>query len=330
MRIGAYFDGFSDINGTVSSAKAAELAGFSSLWFAQHMGYREAYVSAAIAAAATTRIKVVPVAITPYLWPPMPAAMSVATLIELAPGRVELSVSVGNQLNLAESGIVPEKPLAVMRDYVVTLRALLAGETVRSKGVLYSLNGAHMEFQKGVKVPIHIASTGPRMLELAGELGDGALLSAGLSLTTTRRCLEHVHSGLQRSGRVESSLQRVSLVIFHASEDGETAKARLLKQLAFMFRSRGHAENIGSAGLDIDHEAIIEAYARQDYDAAIALIPREAASVFGIAGTPKQCRARLEEYESFGLDELVVGMSGDPVADRLTLDILRDHIRRAS
>jgi alkanesulfonate monooxygenase SsuD/methylene tetrahydromethanopterin reductase-like flavin-dependent oxidoreductase (luciferase family) len=97
-----------------------------------------------------------------------------------------------------------------------------------------------------------------------------------------------------------------------------------------MFRSRGHAENIGSAGLDIDHEAIIEAYARQDYDAAIALIPREAASVFGIAGTPKQCRARLEEYESFGLDELVVGMSGDPVADRLTLDILRDHIRRAS
>ena len=328
MRIGAYFDGFAHGGGMVGSAKAAEQAGLSSLWFAQHMGYREAYISAAFAAVGTNRIKLIPTAVTPYLSPPMSAAMSIATLAELAPGRVELAVSIGNLLNLAESGFVPEKPVAVLREYVAALRALLAGETVHSKGVLHSLKGAHMEFLKGVEIPIHIASTGPRMLELAGKLGDGALLSAGLSMPSLQECLDHVGIGLQRSGRDPATLQRTSFVLFHVSEDGLDAEVRLLKQLAYMFRSRGHADNIRLSGVPVDHDAIIAAYSRQDVEQAITLVPPEAASVFGIAGTPKQCRVRLEEYETFGLDELVVGLSGDPVADGLTLELLREHIGR--
>src|ERR1700678_2317482 len=118
MRLGAYFDGFASVTEVIKAAEAAEQAGAASLWFAQHMGYREAYICAAVAAQVTAQATVVPVAISPYLWPPLPAAMSTATLAELAPGRTELAVSVGNILNLGESGREPVKPIKVMREYV--------------------------------------------------------------------------------------------------------------------------------------------------------------------------------------------------------------------
>ena len=124
MPVGVFFDGFSSTAEMLETCREAELAGASSLWFAQHMGYREAMVWTTAAATVTRRATLVPTAISPYLWPPLPVAMTVSTLGELAKGRVILTVSVGNILNLAESGVVPLKPVKIMRDYVEALRAL--------------------------------------------------------------------------------------------------------------------------------------------------------------------------------------------------------------
>ncbi len=71
------------------------------------MGYRDAIVWAAAAASVTERATLVPTAISPYLWPPLPVAMAISTLGELAPGRATLNVSVGNLLNLSEFGVEP-------------------------------------------------------------------------------------------------------------------------------------------------------------------------------------------------------------------------------
>jgi alkanesulfonate monooxygenase SsuD/methylene tetrahydromethanopterin reductase-like flavin-dependent oxidoreductase (luciferase family) len=69
MRLGIYFDGFSSASEIMDVAHQAEMAGADSLWFAQHMGYREAMMMAAAVAGITKSSKLVPTAITPYLWP---------------------------------------------------------------------------------------------------------------------------------------------------------------------------------------------------------------------------------------------------------------------
>jgi 5,10-methylenetetrahydromethanopterin reductase len=127
MRVGVFFDGFSSTSEMLDIARRAEEAGAESLWFAQHMGYRDAIVWATAAAQATRKVAVVPTAITPYLWPPLPVAMAMATLGEIAPGRARLAVSVGNILNLGESGLEPVAPVRAIREYVEALRALHAG-----------------------------------------------------------------------------------------------------------------------------------------------------------------------------------------------------------
>ena len=100
MSVGVFFDGFSSTTEMLEVCREAEQAGASSLWFAQHMGYREALVWATAAASVTQRATLVPIAISPYLWPPLPVAMAISTLGEFAQGRVILNVSVGNILNL--------------------------------------------------------------------------------------------------------------------------------------------------------------------------------------------------------------------------------------
>src|SRR6185437_10069836 len=107
MRLGIYFDGFSPASEVLEISREAEAAGADSLWFAQHMGYREALIMAGAVAGCTKKIRLVPTAITPYLWRSLPTAMSLATLDELAPGRINVAVSVGNVLNLGESGVEP-------------------------------------------------------------------------------------------------------------------------------------------------------------------------------------------------------------------------------
>src|ERR1700738_2087723 len=141
MTVGVFFDGFSSPPERLQVCREAELAGASSLWFAQHMGYREAMVWATAAASVTTRATLVPTAISPYLWPPLPVAMAISTLGELAPGRGILAVSVGNILNLAESCIVLKKPHRIMREYVEALRALWRGGPASFEGEVPHLRG---------------------------------------------------------------------------------------------------------------------------------------------------------------------------------------------
>ena len=328
MPVGVFFDGFSSTSEMLEVCRAAEEAGASSLWFAQHMGYRDAIVWATAAASVTQRAKLVPVAISPYLWPPLPVAMSIATIAELAQDRVILNVSVGNILNLAESGMEPVKPIRIMREYVEAIRSLWTGDPVTQDGELHKLRGAKMVFAKGKQYPIYVASTGPQMLKLAGEIADGVLLSAGLTLAATQRCLALAEAGVEATARPPRSLQRVSLINFAVSQDGPAAKAAMLRRLAFLFRSRGHADNIQSSNLDIDHQAIMAAHARHDFDGAVKLLPEAAANVFAAAGTPTECRERLEQYLAVGLDEPVIEVTGSAEDRKLALAVVREIAKR--
>src|SRR6478736_569055 len=156
MKLGVYVDGFAPMPEMLAMVRAAEQAGAASLWFAQHMGYRDAFISAAAAAPITRSMTLGLTAISPYLCPPLPAAMFLASLAELAPGRVAFSAAVGNILKLAQSGITPNKPIRVIREYVDAVRRLLKGEKLRTDGAIFSLDGAYMTFQRNVSIPIYI------------------------------------------------------------------------------------------------------------------------------------------------------------------------------
>ena len=327
MKIGILFDGFDNARETVELARQAEAAGADSVWMAEHMGYREAVVACGAFAMATERVRLVPTAISPYLWHPTPTAMSLATLAELAPGRAAAVVSVGNVLNLKESGHEPVKPVRAVREFVEDLRALWAGETVRRDGLTYRLDGARMAFTAPSAIPVYVASTGPQVLGLSGRIADGVLLSGGLSLAFTEQCLSWTRAGIDDAARDPAEVSRASFIYFSVSENGRDAVDDLREKLAYLFRSRHHAANIASSGLEIDHEAIIDTVARRDLEGAARLVPDDAIDAFCVGGTPANCRDRLEKYIAAGIDEPVLQISGKPENKALALDMVREFAR---
>ena len=189
IRVGVAFDGFVTTAQAIALAQRAVAVGAGSLWMAEHLGYREAIATCAAFAVKAPGAMLVPTAVSPYLWHAMPTAMAMATLDELSPGCAAIAVGTGNPLFLAESGRSIEMPVRAIHEFAQALRELWNGEPVRVDGEFVKLAGARLAFAPSAPIPIYIAAIGPDMLRLAGRIGDGVVLSAGLSTDSVRGSL---------------------------------------------------------------------------------------------------------------------------------------------
>ncbi len=319
------FDGFDPVGETIDVAAQAEEAGADTIWMAEHLGYREAAVSCMAFAMKTSRAMVVPTAVMPYIWHPMPTAMQFATMAEAAPGRVGICVSVGNLLNLRESGVPhPEKPVRVIREYVEALRALWAGETVDQEGLIWQLRGARLAFTPPKPIPVFVASTGPQVLGLAGRIADGVLYSGGLSLASIQKCAAYAEAGVEKAGRDPSEVRKAGFVYFACSKNGTDAIEANRRKIAFLFRNSAQADNINSIDIEIDHASIMELVKERKLEEAAQLIPPEAVPKFTVAGTPDECREQLQAYIDAGVDEPVIEVSGTDEEKALALEVIRE------
>lgn len=324
VRIGVNFDGFVGTGEAIALAQRAVEVGARSLWVAEHLGYREAIATCMAFAMRAPGPMLVPTAVSPYLWHPMPTAMAMATLDEVAPGRTAIAIGTGNPLFLQESGRAVEKPVQAMREYTQALRKLWTGEPVQLDGEFVRLAGARMAFKPSAPIPVYIAAIGPDMLRLAGRIGDGVVLSAGLSTDSVRRSVALCAEGAVKDGRDSSAFRRAGYVFFGASRDSKVAVDAVRQKLAFVMRNKFLGANIRASGIPVDQEAVIAAIARRDIAGATALVSDAAVEAFGIAGTPQHCAKRLRDFIDAGINEPVLGLLGSPEDCLLALDVMRE------
>lgn len=307
---GISFDGFVPITEAVEIAKVAEACGARSFWIAEHLGYREPFITALALAQATKTARLFPTAVSPYLRHPMPTAMALASLAEIMPNRFGAAIGVGNPLFLKESGLAIEKPVKVIEQYVTAFRGLMDGATVNQEGLTFHLAGARLAFKPEPSPPIYLAAIGPQMLKLAGRIADGLVLSSGLTIPYVKQSLQVATKAARESGRNPTMLHKTSYIFFIAGGDAEDRNAKVRQKLAFLFRNQKISDNLRSSGLSIDHEAIMAAVARRDHAQAMALVPEQAVDAFAVAGEPDECRRRLQSYADAGLDEVILSLVG--------------------
>jgi 5,10-methylenetetrahydromethanopterin reductase len=325
-RVGVSFDGFVTTGEAMALAQRAVEAGATSLWVAEHLGYREAIATCTAFAVKTPGATLVPTAVSPYLWHPTPTAMAMATLDEVAPGRAAIAVGTGNPLFLAESGRAVEKPVRAVREFTEALRRLWTGEAVHVDGEFVRLAGARLAFKPSAPIPIYIAAIGPDMLRLAGRIGDGVVLSAGLSTESVRQSIAVCAEGAAKDTRNFGGFRRAGYLFFGVSRDAKEAIDAVRQKLAFVMRNKFLAANIQASGIAVNQEAVIAAIARRDIAAAAALVPDEAVEAFAIAGTPQHCSERLHDFIAAGLDEPVLGLLGSAENCLLALGVMREFV----
>jgi 5,10-methylenetetrahydromethanopterin reductase len=301
MRVGLCFDGFYSMHEMVELARLADEIGMESLWMSDHICFRDSIAASTAFLATTKKIKVNPAPLSPYSRHPMVTAMALATMEEFAPGRVQATLGTANATALAEIGIEAAHPLKTMREYVTLLRAFFGGEAVNYRGTTFTINGAQMGFTPTTPIPLYMTAVRPRMLRLAGEVGEGVLLSAGCAPDYIRKCVDDVVAGA--AGKEKS--KRIDVAGFIAaavSEDAREAMDATKTFLAYIFRNKHHEENLRLGGGTVDQEQLADLIAGREWERAKGLISDEVVYAHSISGTAQDCRRRLTAFTERGLD----------------------------
>ena len=172
-----------------------EDAGFDGVGIHDHPSNgRDAYLALALSAQKTHRLRLFPATSSPLVRHPLVLASLAQSLEEVAPGRALLTVAPGF-ISTRSIG-QPRAAVAVMREAINDLRRLLAGEAVAFRPTTTKLRNTSAE-----PTPVYLLAAGPRMIELAGEVADGAVLFVGLHPASIRAARRHLEVGAKRAGR---------------------------------------------------------------------------------------------------------------------------------
>jgi 5,10-methylenetetrahydromethanopterin reductase len=117
---------------------------------------------------------------------PAVAAMEIATLARLFPGRFVPAAGHGVLDWMDQVGARAASPMTLLREWVTAVRGLLAGETVTASGSYVRLAGVALDWPPDVVAPLLVGARGPRTIALAGEYADGMVLDAGNTPDTVR------------------------------------------------------------------------------------------------------------------------------------------------
>ena len=319
---GSCFHGTETPDQVRQMAQVAEAGGIETLWFASHFFQREPITLATMALGSTTKIKVALMAMSPYAIHPVYLAMVAATLDEMFPGRVLLCLGVGAPRDLGQVGIAYPRPLATLEESIGLIRELFRGETVTFEGERFKVTGRHL-ITGACSVPLVLAASGPKMLQLAGRVADGVLISAATSVEFVRWCLEKVSQGEKAAAR---RVKHYGIVYAAASENRREAYDHLRRTLAFVLRGAHHARNLELAGTSLDQNELTKAFAAGDWDRVFQLVDDDVVLRHSASGTYEDVRSRFELYSAVGLDEIV--LAGQDNAEQL--EILLKTLRRIS
>ena len=164
-----------------SFVTSAQQAGLDDVWLWEDC-FLEGGLTASVAALAWTDSVRIGLGLMPVPFRnPALAAMELATIARLFPGRFVPAAGHGVQSWMEQVGARAASPMTLLREWVAATRALLGGETVTTSGSYVRLDGVALDWPPAEVPPLLVGARGPRTVALAGEIADGMVLDAGIT-----------------------------------------------------------------------------------------------------------------------------------------------------
>lgn len=320
----------------VDLAKRAEAYGFSHVWtFDSHILWEEPYVIYSKILDETRKVMVGPMVTNPATRDITVTASVFATLNEMYGNRTVVGIGRGDSAVRVTNG----RPVSVehMRQAVHDLRGLVNGQAIEYKGSVLRLPWA-----KSSRADVWVAAYGPKMLALAGEVGDGFILQLA-DPTITAWTIKAVRDAAAAAGRDPDSISICVAAPAYVTEDIDHAR----EQLRWFGGMVGNhvADIVDRYGNDlgeVPQELTDYIKHRQGYDYNLHgqagnehadFVPDEIVDRFCIIGPPAEHIRRLQELEALGVDQFAVYLQHDDKDQTLTaygekiIPAVQEHIR---
>lgn len=306
-RVALYLQDAHDLREGLDCVRYAEARGFEAVWQAESRLVRDAIVPMAAYAAVTSKLKVGSGVINNWTRNIGLLAATFLTLDDLAPNRVICGIGAWWDPLARNVGIERKKPLTAMRETVTVLRRLLNMERVTFHGEFIHVNEIELDVVHGRReprnVPIMIGASGDKMMELTGEIADGAVLNYCAPPEQNDRSLELLEKGARKAGRTVDDLDRPQLIVCSVDEDHDRAidasKALLCQYLA----QQPHIAELSGVSSEVvaEIQSILGWPAtKEQIERAKHLVPTELVYKITASGTPEEARAKVNEYVKRG------------------------------
>lgn len=287
--LGAVFPAQAPVESLAAFARTVERAGLDELWLVEDCFLSGGLTMAATALAVTERIKVGIGLLPALMRNPALAAMEIATLARLHPGRFTVAIGHGVPSWMAQIGAAPKRRMAALEEVVTTIRALLRGETVTFDGSSVHLDAVVLENPPDVVPPIVIGTTGPRGLKLAGERADGFLLPEGCGPAMVEWAVE----------AAAAPAERVVYAWASVDDDADAARAALEPKVAHWLEAGLYPEPYRRAGME-DPEGPVD----------LARLVGE----LTVHGDAPSCAAAIRRFAAAGATSLILVPVGEDAA----------------
>lgn len=192
--IGMCFDRSLPAAAIVEFAESLEQGGVDQLWVIEDCFFTAGVSLAATALARTKRLQVGIGILPAVARNAAVTAMEIATLAELAPGRLIAGIGHGVQEWMEQMGARPTSPLTTLEEVLTTVQQLLRGETVNFAGRHVTLHDVALDQPPAIVPPILAGVRGPKSLAMAGRVCDGVVLADGVGPKFVRETIRNAGS----------------------------------------------------------------------------------------------------------------------------------------
>jgi 5,10-methylenetetrahydromethanopterin reductase len=292
--------------------RRVEDLGFDAAWIPDsQLLWRDAFVTAALAAVTTSSIRIGVAVTNTVTRHPSVVASAGRTIAELADGRFVLGLGVGNS-SVRPVGLKPA-PILEFEQRVRCIKGLLAGDeqdfAPDRRGRLHGeLSGC----------PVYLAASGPRALDLAGRVADGVILLGGVAPDLLHANVLKVHAGAEAAGRVREDVQVVAATFCRVTDEVER-DARELKPVCLTIAQNGGAATLARAGIDLgETPQVVDVYPdlihAEDWGVAVERSGRWVsdedavafATTFCLYGSPDEIVQKIEAARGAGASALLL------------------------
>ncbi len=236
MRIDVILEPGADADTACRVAELAEQHGLHGVWASNFPGQRDPFMTLVPAARATARVRLGVLPYSPYEKHPVKLADSLLTLHDLSRGRASILVGGMGKSAMRATGLTPQRRITAVRECVAILRGAIRaadGPPFSYAGELYQAGHYTAPWTRGLPPPlIYVAANGPQMLQLAGEVGDGVMLSDVVE-PHFGEVMQHLERGLARAGRARTDLRVSNFFAWHVKPERAAAVAEARCELVW-------------------------------------------------------------------------------------------------
>ena len=327
-RVAMYLQDKHPIREGMEYARYAEEKGFEAVWQAESRLVRDAIVPMAAFAAVTDRIDIGSGVINNWTRNIGLLAATFLTLDDLAPDRIICGIGAWWDPLAKNVGIDRRKPLTAMRETIEVMRRLLAMERVTYHGEFHNVDGIELDVVHGRREPrnvrVMIGATGPQMMELTGEIADGAVLNYCVPPEYNIEAMEQLERGAAKAGRSIDDIDRPQLVVCSVHDDRKAALDGARELLTQYLAQQPHIAKASGVKPEVVQQiqSILGWPAtKEQVRAAMKYVPDELVQRITASGTPAEVKQKVREYMANGATCPILYPLGDV---KLMIDTFAD------